>query len=245
MCIGSHIRAHPVDSAARPSGLDSFAERSAELKDHHRRRLFVAIAVLAAVFVLAPLALTTAGTWLVVADPLQPARSVVVFGGHVPFRAMEAAAIYKQGWTREVWLTQGGLYEEDRALARLGVDRTPEHLYSLQVLERLGVPGHAIRVLPGRNFNTADEVRAVARELKAAGGDRAILITSKYHARRVKVTWHALVGARPEASVRYTPDDPFEPGRWWRNTADAMSVSREWFGLFNVWAGFPVKSERW
>jgi uncharacterized SAM-binding protein YcdF (DUF218 family) len=180
-----------------------------------------------------------------VADPLQPARSVVVFGGHVPFRAMEAAAIYKQGWTREVWLTQGGIYEEDRTLARLGVNRTPEHVYSRQVLERLDVPADAIRLLPERSLNTAEEVRAVARELKAAGGDRTILVTSKYHARRIKVIWHALVGSRPEAIVRYTPDDPFDADHWWRNTADAMSVSREWFGLINVWAGFPMKSERW
>lgn len=205
----------------------------------------LAVAVLTGCLTLAPLALTTAGTWLVVADPLQPARSAVVFGGHVPFRAMEAAAIYKEGWTREVWLTRGGLKEEDLALARLGVNRTPEYDYSRQVLRRLGVPGDAIRVLPEWTLNTADEVRAVARELRTVGGDRAILITSKYHARRVKVTWHTLVGSRPEAIVRYTPNDPFEPGRWWRNTADAMSVSREWFGLLNVWAGFPVKSERW
>jgi uncharacterized SAM-binding protein YcdF (DUF218 family) len=200
---------------------------------------------LAAALVLALLGLTTAGTWLVVADPLQPAPAVVVFGGHVPFRAMEAASIYKQGWTREVWLTQGAVYEEDRTLARLGINRTPEHVFSRQVLERLGVPGDAIRILPERNLNTADEVRAVARQLKAAGGDRAILVTSKYHTRRIKVIWRALVGSRSEAIVRYTPDDPFDAGRWWRNTADVRSVSREWFGLLNVWAGFPVKSERW
>ncbi len=200
---------------------------------------------MAAALVLALLGLTTAGTWLVVADPLQPAPAVVVFGGHVPFRAMEAASIYKQGWTREVWLTQGAVYEEDRTLARLGINRTPEHVFSRQVLERLGVPGDAIRILPERNLNTADEVRAVARQLKAAGGDRAILVTSKYHTRRIKVIWRALVGSRSEAIVRYTPDDPFDAGRWWRNTADVRSVSREWFGLLNVWAGFPVKSERW
>ena len=210
-----------------------------------RRRLLVAIVFLAGALALVPFALTTAGTWLVVEDPLQPSRSVVVLGGHVPFRAMEAAAVYQRGWAREVWLTRGGVYEEDLALATLGIDRTPEHVYSQQVLERLGVPGDAIRVLPERNLNTADEVRAVARELEATGGDRAILITSKYHARRVKVVWHALVGGRAEAIVRHAPDDPFEPGRWWRNTADAMSVSREWFGLLNAWAGFPVKSERW
>jgi uncharacterized SAM-binding protein YcdF (DUF218 family) len=157
---------------------------------------------------------------------------------------MEAATVYKQGWTREVWLTQGGFYAEDQALARLGIDRTEEHLYSRQVLERLGVPDEAIRVLPGRNVSTADEVRTVSRELKAAGGDRVIIITSKYHTRRVKRIWLTLVGTHPAAIVRYTPDDPFDPDRWWTNTADAMSVSREWFGLMNAWAGFPMTSER-
>lgn len=210
-----------------------------------RRRLFVGIGLSVAALVLASLAVTKAGTWLVVADPLQPARSVVVFGGHVPFRAMEAAAIYKQGWTAEVWLTQGAVREDDAALAQLGIHRAAEYVYSRQVLERLGVPDDAIRVLPEPVVNTVDEVRAIACELKAARADRVILVTSKYHARRVKALWHSLVGNHPEAIVRYAPSDPFEPGRWWRHTADAMAVSREWFGLLNAWSGFPIKSERW
>ena len=210
-----------------------------------KKRALIAVAFLAAVLVLAPLALRTAGTWLVVEDPLQPARSIVVVGGHLPFGAMEAAVVYQQGWTREVWLTQGAVHEEDLALARVGVDRTPEHVYSRQVLVALGVPSDAIHLVADRNRNTADEVRAVARELDTKGGGRVILITSKYHTRRVKILWHALVGSHSEAIVRYTSDDPFEPVRWWRNTADALAVSREWFGLLNAWAGFPVKSERW
>jgi uncharacterized SAM-binding protein YcdF (DUF218 family) len=211
-----------------------------------RRRLLAGMLLAAAVLAAAPFALTTAGTWLVVEDRLQPARSVVVLGGQVPFRAVEAAALYNQGWSREVWLTQGGVFAEDVALERLKIDRPPDHYYNEQVLERLGVPRDAIRVLPERNVNTADEVRAVARQLKAAGGGRVILVTSKYHTRRVKVIWRALVGSRHDkAMVRYTSDDPFQPRGWWRNTADALSVSREWFGLLNVWAGFPVSSERW
>ena len=212
-----------------------------------RRRLVAAVLALVILVALSPLALSAVGKWLVVADPLEPvhvdpARAVVVFGGGVPFRAMEAAAIYRQGLAHEVWLTQGGIFIEDLTLQRLGIDRPPEHSYSRQVLERLGVPPEAIRVLDGHNLNTADEVRTVAR---ASGSDRVILITSKYHTRRVKVLWRALSGARGKAMVRYSEDDPFDPARWWRNTADAMSVSRELFGLVNAWAGFPVKSERW
>src|SRR5947207_8483277 len=134
-----------------------------------RRRLLAAI-LLAAALAAGPFALPTAGTWLVVEDRLEPARSVVVFGGHLPFRAMEAAAVYRQGWAGEVWFTQGGVYAEDIALARMNIEKPPEHVFSQQVLERLGVPGTAIRVLPERNVNTADEVRTVAGALKAAGG---------------------------------------------------------------------------
>jgi uncharacterized SAM-binding protein YcdF (DUF218 family) len=198
-----------------------------------------------AVLVLAVLLAGVMGRWLVTSDPLQQARAVVVLGGQVPFRAMEAAAVYNQGWAHEVWLTRGGVHPEDLALARLGIDRPPEYAYSRQVLERLGVPADAIHELTGQNQNTAEEVRDVARQLNAAGGGRVILITSKYHARRVRVLWHALVGSRPEAVVRYAADDPFAPGRWWRTTGDALAVSREYFGLLNAWAGFPIKSESW
>lgn len=136
-------------------------------------------------------------------DPLQSSQAVVVFGGQVPFRAMEAAVVYQQGLAREVWVTQGVPTEEDIATAALGIDRPADHTYSVKVLQHAGVPNEAIRVL-----------------------------------------WNSLVGAHPQAIVRYTPRDPFEPEHWWQTTTDAMAVSREWFGLLNAWAGFPVPSAR-
>jgi uncharacterized SAM-binding protein YcdF (DUF218 family) len=188
---------------------------------------------------------TRAGTFLLVEDTLRPAAAIVVLGGEVPFRPMKAAAIYREGWAQEVWLTQGARSSDEIALEHLGIDRTPEYAYSRAVLERLGVPAGAIRVLPPRNNNTADEVRATAQQLRATGGRRVILVTSSYHSRRVKALWRQLVGLTPEAVVRYTSDGPFNQDRWWADTADAWTVSREWFGLFNAWAGFPVRSEHW
>jgi uncharacterized SAM-binding protein YcdF (DUF218 family) len=209
-----------------------------------RLRFLFPVLCLAVVIGLALLGVRMAGTWLIVEDALQPARSVVVLGGHVPFRAAEAAAVYHQGWAHDVWLTQGGVYADDVALVKLGIERSPEHVYSRQVLERLGVPSGAIRLLPGANQNTADEMRTIARELKASGGDRVIIITSSYHTRRVRMLWRVLAGKNAEAIVRYGPDDPFDSAQWWRRTGDAMAVSREWFGLLNAWAGFPMKSAR-
>lgn len=185
------------------------------------------------------------GEWLVVNDPLQRAGAVVVFGGQVPFRAMEAAAIYHQGLASEVWLTQGALHEEDYALERLGIIRTAEHVLSKQVLEALRVPSSAIRILPEQVENTAQEVRSVAGAARAAGVGRVILVTSKYHTRRVKILWRALTTGETTAAVRFARDDPSDIRHWWHHTGDAMAVSREIFGIANAWAGFPVKSERW
>jgi uncharacterized SAM-binding protein YcdF (DUF218 family) len=177
----------------------------------------------------------------VTSDPLERADAIVIFGGGVPFRAMEAARIYHQGLAVRVWLTQGALHEDDLELARLGVDRTPEYVYSQEVLKKLGVPSAAIQILPQPVRNTAEEVRCIAQAAAAGHLGKVILVTSKYHARRVKILWHALTSGKVQAIVRYD-SDPSDPQHWWRKTSDAMSVSRELFGIANAWAGFPMKT---
>ena len=112
------------------------------------------------------------------------------------------------------------------------------------VLERLGVPSGAIRMLSPGVQNTVDELRLVAREMARGGADRVILVTSKPHSRRVRATWRAVVGKSPHAVVRYAESDAFDGQRWWERTADALAVSREVFGLMNVWAGFPVRPDQ-
>jgi uncharacterized SAM-binding protein YcdF (DUF218 family) len=182
--------------------------------------------------------------WLVVEDPLAQARAIVVLSGDLPFRAMEAAALYAQGWAPEVWLTRARAPAEEAALGRLGIEVTGIESLNRQVLERLGVPRDAIRVLDQGVQNTVQEVQLIARELGRIGGSRVILVTSKPHSRRLNATWGALVGDAPQAVVRYASEDPYDPARWWQQTRDALAVSREVFGLMNVWAGFPVGQER-
>jgi uncharacterized SAM-binding protein YcdF (DUF218 family) len=157
---------------------------------------------------------------------------------------MEAASIYRQGWAAEVWLTKEVRSAEESALDRLGVAVIRGEAYNREVLERLGVPPSAVRLLSDRVQNTMDEVRLIAGELGQDRGGRVILVTSKTHSRRVRATWSAIIGASPRAVVRYAAEEPYHPGSWWRNTRDALDVSREVFGLMNVWAGFPIRPDR-
>jgi uncharacterized SAM-binding protein YcdF (DUF218 family) len=80
------------------------------------------------------------GAWLVTADPLEPVGAIVVFGGGVPFRAIEAARIYHERLVPKIWLTQASLHADDVELERLGIERPPEYIYSKDVLERLWHP---------------------------------------------------------------------------------------------------------
>jgi len=208
------------------------------------RRVLIAVLVLLGLTAFAVPGLGILGRWLVVADPLEHARAVVVLSGHIPFRAMEAAAIYRQGWAPEVWLTRTEETAEAVALERVGVHVISEQTYNREVLERLGVPESAIRLLNMGARNTAGEVRIIARELRPLVEQKVILVTSKPHSRRVRATWRALVGNSPRAIVRYSSEDPYRADGWWKRTQDALAVSREVFGMLNVWAGFPVQPDR-
>ncbi len=208
------------------------------------RRAVVVLVVLGAIAMLLPWGARGLGQWLVVADPMEPARAIVVLSGRAPFRAMEAAAIYRAGWAPEIWLTAEARTPEEVALDRLGIQVVRGEVYNREVLERLGVPARAIRVLSGGVWNTVDEVRLVARELGAGGADRVILVASKTHSRRVRATWSAVAGPSSRAIVRYAREEPFDTEQWWRHTRDALQVSWEVFGLMNVWAGFPLQPDR-
>jgi uncharacterized SAM-binding protein YcdF (DUF218 family) len=200
--------------------------------------------LLGIIAVMVPWGASEIGRWLMVADPLEPAKAIVVLSGRVPFRAMEAASIYREGMAPEVWLTKEVRTPEELALDRLGVAVVRGDVYNREVLERLGVKPEAIRLLGDGIWNTVDEMRLVAGELGRAGGERVIIVTSKVHSRRVRAIWAAIVGNSAKALIRYAREEPYDATGWWRNTRDALDVSREVFGLANVWAGFPVQPDR-
>jgi uncharacterized SAM-binding protein YcdF (DUF218 family) len=179
------------------------------------------------------------GRWLVVADLLERGDAIVVLNGQARTRAAEAAVIFRAGWAREVWLTRGADTAGEGSLGR------PLYLVdeeeSRGVLEHLGVPPSAIRVVFPNVRNTMEELQVVARELARTGGDRVILVTSKTHTRRTRATWQAVAGADRRAIVRYARGDPFDARRWWRQSEQVRTVGREVLGLLNVWTGFPIR----
>ena len=180
------------------------------------------------------------GHWLELDEPLRPAAAIVVLGGGFPFRAIEAATLYRNAWAKEVWLTPGKADKGDAALAAIGFTTTAEYESSRAVLEKLGVPPANIRIIPIPVENTVAELRAIRDYAQNRSPGPVILVSSRSHTRRVRVIWNRVTPANRIAIVRYTPEDPFDAARWWHTTSDAIAAFREAFGIVNAWAGFPM-----
>ena len=179
------------------------------------------------------------GSFLVVEDPLRPAGAIVALGGDPPFREMEAAKLYRAGWATRVVVVRGARREESKTLQDMGIEVGETWELSREVLIRQGVPASAILVPKDEAEGTLEELRAVYRALGSKDAP-VILVTSKYHTRRTRLTWHHVTGGRSRGIVRASSQNPFDPSHWWRERRFVLSVVREYLGLINYYAGFPV-----
>jgi uncharacterized SAM-binding protein YcdF (DUF218 family) len=204
----------------------------------------IAVPVLAAAMLLGLALLRHFGRWLVVDDPLEPARAIVVLGGNLPYAALCAAEIYREGWAPEIWLQRYRPLPEELILASMGIEVPEEQTFSRRVLEHRGVPPEAIHAIELGGDTAAEVDYAAARMRMQEGRNTVIVVTCKSRTRRIKVLWKALAGPSLKAIVRYTADDPFVPDRWFLNTRDVQTVAHEFLGLLNAWAGLPIRAEK-
>ena len=173
------------------------------------------------------------GAYLVVEQPLEHAQAIVVLAGQTPFRELEAASLYHDGWAPRIVLVPGFDKPEHRALGDLGVTVTPDWQLRRQVLERLGVAAAAILVADGAADDTLTELELADRALQAEAGP-VILVTSKYHARRVQAAWQQIADAHHPGIMRVAQRDPFDPDRWWTTHEMRTAVAHEYLGLIEL-----------
>lgn len=184
-----------------------------------------ALVFLATLLLLMLAALVFAGRWMAVGkgNP-EPADVIVILAGSYD-RTLHAADLYGKGIARRIVVSRPVPEPVHLRLAERGIPVTPEEDTHKKILTHLGVPAHAIDVLPGRARNTRDEAAALASYL----GDRplrAIVVTSPFHVRRAAILIERRLGQAQQIQVVATPYEEFE-WRWWRDPASARAVLLE------------------
>jgi uncharacterized SAM-binding protein YcdF (DUF218 family) len=206
-------------------------------------RSFQCVAVLAAglllaVFARAPI-LRGIASFLIVEDSLERAAVIVALRGQTPFREMEAAKLYRAGLAPQVVIVRGAPSAESEALRELGFKTRQAWELSREVLIQQGVPASAIVAPTVKAGGTLEELQAVYSAM-ASKDAPVILVTSKFHTRRTRLTWNYVSAGRSQPIVRAATGDPFDPNHWWHKRSSVLSVVREYLGLVNYYARFAV-----
>jgi uncharacterized SAM-binding protein YcdF (DUF218 family) len=205
----------------------------------HALRYVVPLVILVVFALFAVFGFRNAGRWLIREDPLAHADVILVLSGSIPYRAEEAANLYREGYAPEIWLTHP--VSPAAELQSMGIRYESDEDYDIAVLTKSGVPAASIRVLPEQIADTEQELQEAGDEMKREGKSTVIVVTSLEHTRRAGTLWRKLFGANPKVIVHGAAQDPFDADHWWRNTRDSLSVTREYLGLLNAWTGLHIR----
>jgi uncharacterized SAM-binding protein YcdF (DUF218 family) len=165
------------------------------------------------------------GRFLAREDPLTRADAIFLFAGSHAERPLEAVDLYKGGYAPIIVLTRPSEEPAVELLARRGIILPTSFSLMRDVLQKLGIPDQAI-VVPARiHDNTAQEAQSLRALAVARGWRRVILVSSKYHLRRVRMaSTRALRGTGVKIVLRASRYDQSTPGQWWQHRSDLRQI---------------------
>lgn len=178
-----------------------------------------------------------AGAWLVVSDPLVKADAIIVLGGTMYERQLEAIDLLNGGWAPRIYLFREIADWGERELMARGVPYLRPIDVQIDAMLKLGVPRDAIHVLDQAN-STAEESTHVLQLVTREKYARVIIVTSKQHTRRARLVMRRrLDDAGVQVIVRPSRYDRSEVDRWWTNRSTLRFTLFETQRLLGYWIG--------
>jgi len=207
------------------------------LQNKVKRFLRRSAIVLAPIFLISLFLLRGLGSWLVVQDPLDHAEAIVVLGGTMYERQMEAVDLFKEGWAPRIYvLREIADWGEAELIAR-GIPYMRSVDMQIDTMQKLGVPADRITILDPAN-STAEEAQIVLQLATEAKLTRLIVVTSKQHTRRSRLVMNRrLRPAGVNVIVRASRYDRTDTAGWWHNRSTLRFTLFETQRLFGYWIG--------
>ena len=202
------------------------------------KRLLVRSAIiLAPLLILGIIALRGLGSFLVHEDPLEKADGIMILGGTMYERQLEAVDLYKDGWAPRLFMLREVSDWGEVELRNRGIKYLSVVDAQVDVMERLGVPRSRMTILDRAN-STAQEagiLRDVAAREKLT---KVIIVTSKQHTRRARLVINRRmrdIGVK--VIVRPSRYDRSNVDRWWTERSTLRFTLFETQRLFGYWIG--------
>lgn len=185
------------------------------------RRRGIGLAVLVALILALTFGFRTLGRFMAPEDPLQRADAIFVLAGTLAERPLEAADLYLEGYAPVILVTQEYPEYALRQAIRRGARIPSRAELNHTVLRQVGIPEAALVLPPQAHDNTAEEAQTLRREALQRKWKRVIVVSSKYHMRRVAlICRRALADTGVEIVLRGSRYDLSTPERWWARRSD-------------------------
>jgi uncharacterized SAM-binding protein YcdF (DUF218 family) len=184
--------------------------------------------------------LTAIGGFLIVRDPPAPAGAIVVLAGSLPDRILEAVDLYQAQLAPRIILTREAALPGIDVLRARGGSLPEPYEENVRIAQQLGVPAVAISVLPEPVGSTLEEEQELVRYLRGQRIESILLVTSKAHTRRARLTFRTLAAGALRIAVCPSPYDPFEADNWWKRRGLVRRVVTEYGKLV-----YFVLVDRW
>ena len=202
-----------------------------------KRYLIRGALVLAPVLLLSAVTLPRLGSWLVVEDPLAKSDAIIVLGGTMYERQLEAVDLYTEGWAPRIYLFREVIDWGELALIERGVPYTKVIDIQIEAMLQFGVPRDRILILD-RAGSTSEEADLVQRLVGSEKMSRVIVVSSKQHTRRVRLVMRRkLNGTGADVIVRPSRYDRSNVEAWWSERATLRFTLFETQRLFGYWIG--------
>jgi uncharacterized SAM-binding protein YcdF (DUF218 family) len=193
--------------------------------------------IAAPLLLIAAFAFPRAGAWLVVADPLEKADAIVVLGGTMYERQLEAVDLLAEQWAPRIYLFRELADWGEAELIARGIPYLRAVDLQVDAMLKLGVAKDAIHVLDQANSTAAEStyVHALASREKFT---RLIIVTSKQHTRRARMVMRRrLDPIGVKVIMRPSRYDRADVDRWWANRGTLRFTLFETQRLFGYWIG--------
>lgn len=192
-----------------------------------RTKILLALA-LACLIGIGLFAFVQLGEFMADEDRLQKADAIFVFAGKYVERPLEAAELYKSGYAPRIVVTRATMDQAWHELERRRVRLPTEYDLTTDMLRQVGVPTSALVSPVFVHDNTGEEARTLRELAVEHGWRRVIVVSSKYHLRRIKVAVaHHLDGTNVEVIARGSRYDQAMPERWWMRRSDIRTLAAE------------------
>ena len=196
-----------------------------------------AVVTAALLLLLSALTLPRLGSWLVAEDPLEKADALVVLGGTMYERLLEAVDLHKAGWAPRIYLFREVIDWGEVELIARGIPYPRPIDMQLELLGRLGVEAAALHVLDQAG-STAEEATHVYNLAAREKFSRLIIISSKQHTRRARLVMNRrLDDLGVQVIVRASRYDKSPVDRWWSDRSTLRFTLFETQRLLAYWIG--------